>query len=88
MFTTYNKLAELFNTEYTGGPFALCRQCYYKAYTTICVSHTQQQCSSCGAKAKRGTNFTRHSPDAEKVSEHLLNASSQTIIVTPRDYHH
>ena len=42
-FTTYDKLAELFNTEDIGGPFALCRQCYYKAYTTICLSHTHQQ---------------------------------------------
>ena len=44
MFATNDKLAEIFNTESTDGPFVLCRQCYYKAYSTICVSHIE----SCG----------------------------------------
>jgi len=37
----------------------------------VCPILTSSVASSCGANAKRGTNFCWHSPDAEKVSEHL-----------------
>ena len=85
MFATNDKLAEIFNTESTDEPFVLCRQCYNKAYSTICASHSEL-CSSCGAKPKSGTNFCRHSPDAMKVSEHLSHTTGQSVVINPNDY--
>ena len=68
-----------------GVPFALCRQCYYKAYTTISASHSQT-CASCGANPESGTNFCRHNPDVMKVSEHLSNTTGQNVEIKPSNY--
>ena len=81
MFTTNDKLAEIFQTEHTEEPFVLCRQCYNKAHATICPP----SCSSCGAYPKTGTTFSRHSPDAVKISQHFSNASGETVTITPSD---
>ena len=81
MFTTNNKLAEVFQTEQTEEPFVLCRQCYNKAHAIICPP----SCSSCGAYPKTGTSFTRHSPDAVKISQHLSNTSGETVTIAPND---
>ena len=85
MFTTSDKLKELFGIEPTGGSFVLCRKCYNATYAAICGSQSKP-CSSCGAKPKRGTAFCRYSPDAEKVSQHLSDQTGQNVTISPTDY--
>jgi len=46
MFTTNDKPAETFHTQSVDGPFVLYRQCYYKGYDIICVSHGASNKSS------------------------------------------
>ena len=84
-FVSNDKLNELFGTEHTGGPFVLCRKCYNDTYATI-YGPCSIPCSSCGANPKKGTAFSRHSPDAEKVSQHLSNQTGQIIIINQNDY--
>ena len=82
LFTTPNKLAEVFLTKHTDGSFVLCRQCYNKAYVTVCGT----QCKSCGAYPKSGTTFHRHSPDSVIVSQHLTNTTGQSVVIDPCDH--
>ena len=56
MFTTNDKLCELFEIKPAARSFVLFRKCYNKAYATICGSQSKP-CSSCGAKPKRGAVF-------------------------------
>ena len=85
MFMTNDQFTELYGIEYTGEPFVLCRKCFNETYATFYGSHGIP-CSSCGAKPKKGTAFSRHSPDAEKVSQHLSKQTGQNIIINPDDY--
>ena len=85
LFASHDQLTELFEIEHTGEPFVLCRKCYNETYATICGTGSTP-CSSCGAKPKKGTAFCRHSPDAEKVSQHLSNQTGQSMIINPNDY--
>jgi len=85
MFTTNDKLAEIFQTQCADGPFVMCRQCYYKAYDIICVSQGEP-CGSCGANPTSGTTFCWHIPDAITVSQHLSNTTGQSVIIKLNDY--
>jgi len=85
MFTTNDELAEIFHTQSVDGLFVSCRQCYYKAYDIIFVSHGEP-CSSCGANSKSGTTFFQHSPDAITVSQHLSNTTGQSVVIKLNDY--
>ena len=85
MFMTNDQITELYGIEYTDEPFVLCRKCYNETYATFYGSHGIP-CSSCGAKPKKGTAFSRHSPDAEKISQRLSKQTGQNIIINPDDY--
>ena len=76
MFTTCNKLAELFNTEYTGGPFALCRQCYYNlcgssVVLVVLKLRDPRQDSSSGDNDDDDDNVTGDINDSGSSSEEL-----------------
>ena len=85
-FVSNDKLNELFRTEHTGGPFVLCTKCYNDTCQSTIYGPCSIPCSSCGANPKKGTAFSRHSPDAEKVSQHLSNQTGQSIIINQNDY--
>ena len=87
MFTSNDKLMEIFKikiTAETNQPFVLCRKCYNDTYGIIYGSRIP--CSSCGATPKSSTAFDRHSPDAEKVSQHLSDSTGQQVQISPSDY--
>ena len=61
----------------------LCPSCYHDVYL-----HFQEatNCHSCGAISKSGNKFCRHSPDAQRVSQHLKESTGCEIALNPDDY--
>lgn len=64
------------------GPYTLCMKHYSQLYRHI-YPYT---CSSCGATPKPSTTFTRHSPDAHRVSKQLTEIMDTTITIRPTDW--
>ena len=72
-FASIDKMKSTWNLQAAAGkssPFALCHTCYCQAYNMF---HPKKICRSCGATPKAGISFSRHSPNAEIVTEHLKN---------------
>ena len=43
-------------------------------------------CPSCGAMPKRGTRFSRHTPNAHMIPKHLSETTGTTVSLTRMDY--
>ena len=70
-FVSIDKIKSTWNLHAAAGKsnsFALCHTCYCQVYNML---HPKKICRSCGAIPKAGISFSRHSPNAGIVTEHL-----------------
>ena len=84
MFASIDKIKSTWNLQAVAGkssPFALCHACYCQAYNML---HPKKICRSCGAIPKAGISFSRHSPNAEIVTEHLKKQQIMIYLFLPR----
>ena len=87
MFIPNDKLMETLGVNQTtevNQQLVLCRKCFNETYATIYGSRIP--CSSCGATPKSSASFSRHSPDAEVVSQLLAERTGQDVNISPSDY--
>ena len=80
----FDKIKSTWNSQEAAGkssPFALCHTCYCQAYNML---HPKKICRSCGAIPKAGISFSRHSPNAAIVTEHLKK-TDYDILISPQD---
>ena len=61
----------------------MCRRHYQEFYSHV---HHPSICPSCGARPKRGTKFSRHTPDAHLISKLLSETTGINVTLTPMDY--
>ena len=61
----------------------MCRRHYHEFYSHV---HRPSVSSSCGARPKIGTRFSRHTPDAHLISNHLSETTGTKVTLTPIDY--
>ena len=70
-------------SETPEGSCGMCRRHYQEFYSHL---HHPSICPSCGARPKRGTRFSRHTPDAHLISKHLSETTGIKVTLTPMDY--
>ena len=73
-FAPLNEIKALFNLHSIESSFSLCQN----------VFHPKEICKSCGAVPKAGETFNRHSPDSQKVTEHLRKTIDSDINIAPQ----
>ena len=82
-FTSIDEIKTVFYVEANKDyPFVLCHTCYCHAYNLL---HPKKSCKSCGAIPKGGVSFSRHSPDAEVVTEHLQRTTEYDTVIDRQD---
>ena len=82
-FASIDKIKSTWNSQEAAGkssPFALCHTCYCQAYNML---HPKKICRSCGAIPKAGISFSRHSPNAAIVTEHLKKQQIMIYLFLP-----